>query len=294
MSDSCKALGEGSRTLQAPTRTVPTHLPSGSPLGQQVAVSRKSLIVWAALALTFSLILAGPSGGQAEDRSTVALEVRGERLTLRAEDAPLAVILQRLAKAAGFVVYFKQPVEERVSADLADVDLEEELQRLLNHWNTMFLYDKDRRAPAAVYVFGPRGGTVAPGISERAEGPLSASEPVGDDEIDIEAHQLGRKSWQAFRFVVRRAGFDHEVIALDVTQVTHRRHECPHERPLWDEGPTYQIANANGPSRLLCLASERRENEADSENDCDRKPDPPHGHPGGGWLAGFYFSFSSR
>ena len=191
-------------------RTVPTHLPSGSPLGQQVAVSRKSLIVWAALALTFSLILAGPSGGQAEDRSTVALEVRGERLTLRAEDAPLAVILQRLAKAAGFVVYFKQPVEERVSVDLADVDLEEELQRLLNHRNTMFLYDKDLRAPAAVYVFGPRGGTVAPGISERAEGPLSASEPVGDDEIDIEA--------EASKAALKLEALDEELRAVSVVE----------------------------------------------------------------------------
>src|SRR3989442_9529326 len=99
MSDSCKAPGEGSRTLRAPTRNVLVRLPPGSPSGQQVAVSRKSLIGWAAFALTLSLILAGPSGGQAEDRSTVALEVRGERLTLRAEDAPLAVILQRLAKA---------------------------------------------------------------------------------------------------------------------------------------------------------------------------------------------------
>ena len=191
-------------------RTVPTHLPSGSPLGQQVAVSRKSLIVWAALALTFSLILAGPSGGQAEDRSTVALEVRGERLTLRAEDAPLAVILQRLAKAAGFVVYFKQPVEERVSVDLADVDLEEELQRLLNHWNTMFLYDKDLRAPAAVYVFGPRGGTVASDISERAEAPLSASEPVGDDESDIEA--------EASKAALKLEALEEELRAVSVVE----------------------------------------------------------------------------
>ena len=173
-------------------------------------MSRKSLIGWAAFALTFSLILAGPSGGQAEDRSTVALEVRGERLTLRAEDAPLAVILQRLAKAAGFVVYFKQPVEERVSVDLADVDLEEELQRLLNHWNTMLLYDKDLRAPAAVYVFGPRGGTVASEISERAEAPLSASEPVGDDEIDIEA--------EASKAALKLEALDEELRAVSVVE----------------------------------------------------------------------------
>src|SRR5207245_10084044 len=36
--------------------------------------------------------------------------------------------------------------------------------------------------------------------------------------------------------------------------------------------------------RLLRLHGERRKNKADSEN--DREPDQPHGHLGGGWLAG--------
>jgi hypothetical protein len=31
---------------------------------------------------------------------------------------------------------------------------------------------------------------------------------------------------------------------------------------------------------VLCVGGVRRQREADSEN--DRKPDPPHGHPGGG------------
>ena len=36
--------------------------------------------------------------------------------------------------------------------------------------------------------------------------------------------------------------------------------------------------------RLLRLGGERRKNKAESEN--DREPDQPHGHLGGGWLAG--------
>ena len=35
---------------------------------------------------------------------------------------------------------------------------------------------------------------------------------------------------------------------------------------------------------LLPRSSERRKNEAESEN--DREPDQPHAHLGGGWLAG--------
>ena len=45
--------------------------------------------------------------------------------------------------------------------------------------------------------------------------------------------------------------------------------------------------NANPPDRhrlRLRLSGDRRKNEAENEN--DREPDQPHGHLGGGWLAG--------
>ena len=50
----------------------------------------------------------------------------------------------------------------------------------------------------------------------------------------------------------------------------------------------HENVNASRLPSLLRLSGERRKKEADSEN--DREPDPPHGHPGGGWLAGVYLN----
>jgi hypothetical protein len=136
-------------------------------------------MVFAVFVLTLLLLPLRPVGVQAESDAKVTLEVRGDRLTLLAKDAPLAVILERLAKSAEIVLSFNEPVEERVSVDLTEVGLEKGLQYLLQHRNTLFLYNKVVGAPSAVYVFGLSGGTIV-----RKEAPSAVPEPAGDDEVD--------------------------------------------------------------------------------------------------------------
>lgn len=137
------------------------------------------------VALALLLLLVGPWEAPAEEGSTVTIEVQSEHLTLQAKDAPLADILTRLAKVAGFVISFKQPMEDRVSVNLTDVGLDEGLQRLLQHQNTMFLYGKDL-VPVAVYVYGPSESPIAPVNSGgTAMGPV-ASEPAEEGETGIQ------------------------------------------------------------------------------------------------------------
>src|SRR2546422_4975469 len=49
--------------------------------------------------------------------------------------------------------------------------------------------------------------------------------PPSDNDIDLEAHQLGDKGRQAFWHVVRRSNLEREILAFDVAQVPQRRHQ---------------------------------------------------------------------
>ncbi|MBI4591747.1 MAG: HEAT repeat domain-containing protein [Candidatus Rokubacteria bacterium] len=141
------------------------------------------MTAFAGLALTLTLLLPGPPGGSLEGETTVGFEVQGERLTLQAHDAPLAVILARLAETLGIVFRLEAPVQERVSVELDDVSLDEGLRHLLRHRNTLFVYDQFPGPPSTVYVFGPLAGTLAAGTSAGMKVP--AAEPAADREVDI-------------------------------------------------------------------------------------------------------------
>lgn len=143
----------------------------------------------AAVVLTLSLLLLWPSGPCAKGPSTVALGVRGDRLTLRAEAAPLAAILQRIAEATGIVIYLEESVQERISANLTDVGLEEAMRRLLKHRNSIFLYGESRLVPSVVYVLGPRGGTLPLLISQPTGALALPSEPAEEDKVDAEGER---------------------------------------------------------------------------------------------------------
>lgn len=143
------------------------------------------MMAFAGLALTLTLLLPGPPGAPLAGDATVGVEVQGERLTLQAHDAPLAVILDRLAETVGIVFRLEGPVQERVSVELADVGLDEGLRHLLRHRNTLFVYHEYPGPPSTVYVFGPLAGTSAAALSGRTEAPPAASEPAGDGEVDI-------------------------------------------------------------------------------------------------------------
>jgi hypothetical protein len=57
-------------------------------------------------------------------------------------------------------------------------------------------------------------------------------------------------------------------------------------------GGTKKITDPMHARWLLCLASEQRGEEAESDN--DREPDQPHGRLSGGWLAGVWRNVQMR
>jgi hypothetical protein len=146
-------------------------------------------MIVAVVASILSLLLLGPVILHAKDASIVALEVRGERLTLRAVGVPLIAILQQLAKTAGISIYIEEPLDERVSANLTDVSLEEGMRRVLNHWNTIFLYSKSALVPSVIYILGRRDGTLRPLISQLIEPSPEVTEVAEDGEVDVEAER---------------------------------------------------------------------------------------------------------
>jgi hypothetical protein len=139
---------------------------------------------FAAFALFASVLLLGAAKLHAKEATSVTIEIRGERVTLQAKDAPLALILERLAKSAGIVVYIREPLEDRVSVDLTEVTIEDGLQQLLKDRNTLFLYDKYPGVPTAIYVLGSRPGTIPPGISGWRDVASTAFEPEEDPEVE--------------------------------------------------------------------------------------------------------------
>jgi hypothetical protein len=101
-----------------------------------------------------------------------------------------------------------------------------------------------------------------------------------EDDIDVGPDQIGRQFWQSLAPSGRPAMLHDKVLTFHIPEVAE-----PLEKAL---------SSGRGPSRLgepadpvhlprrLRVSCERRKNEAESENE----PDQPHGHLGGGRLAG--------
>ena len=88
----------------------------------------------------------------------------------------------------------------------------------------------------------------------------------GHDDINLERDQFGRESGEPLGLPLGIPVFDHEVAALDVTEVTQSLKEC-----LSQVGVTGRVvpqpAYSRDRGRLLGLASERRGEEASSRHD---------------------------
>lgn len=142
------------------------------------------------LVLTLALALQCPSTLSAGRDATVALKVRGAHFTLRANDAPLSLILTQLAEATGITIYLAAPAQEPVSVELVDVGLEEGLRRLFKHWDTIFLYARQSRWPLAIYILGRRSGAIAPQIARPVEAAAMASETTDNAEVNVDVERL--------------------------------------------------------------------------------------------------------
>jgi hypothetical protein len=110
--------------------------------------------------ITLFLLLYGAPQLFAQGSGALVIEVQNDRLTLRAQDAPLAAVLERLSQVSGISIYTQTPPEEHLSLTLIETNLEDGLQRLLQHRNTLFLYGPGGKRLSAVQVLGLRNDTV--------------------------------------------------------------------------------------------------------------------------------------
>ncbi len=88
----------------------------------------------------------------------------------------------------------------------------------------------------------------------------------GHDDINLERNQFGRKSGEPLELPLGISVFDHDVAALDVTEVTQSLTEG-----LSQVGASGQVARqvaySSDLGRLLGLGGDRRGEEADSQGD---------------------------
>ncbi len=103
------------------------------------------------------------SVGAADEQLSVTK--RGDRLSVRARDVSLADVLTEVARVARIDIVADPSVapklaQEEVTTELGDVGLDEGLRRLLQRWNTTFLYTATGLAEVRVYGEGSGGGAM--------------------------------------------------------------------------------------------------------------------------------------
>jgi hypothetical protein len=86
-----------------------------------------------------------------------------------------------------------------------------------------------------------------------------------EDDINLERNQFGRKSGEPLELPLGRSGFDHEVAALDVTEVTQSLEEGLSQVGISGQVER-QVAYSSDLGRLLCLGGERGDDDAASEH----------------------------
>src|SRR2546426_2390400 len=104
------------------------------------------------------------------------------------------------------------------------------------------------------------------------------------DDVYLEPDQLGQETREKFGPPLRPAIVDSDLLALHVAQLAEALAERIEEMPVHRVRACLEKSHPIEFPRLLGLGRERHRDEADSEN--DREPDQPHGHLGGGRLAG--------
>lgn len=94
--------------------------------------------------------------------STLQMQMQDNLLSLRAEDADLSTILQRLSETAGIDFKFPKDVEKKITLQFSDIRLETALKRLLKGLNYATVYSAagsgDSTRICAVYIYGKKKG----------------------------------------------------------------------------------------------------------------------------------------
>ena len=96
--------------------------------------------------------------------STLQLEMHDHMLSLKAADADISGILQRLSQVAGIAVRFPKALQKKITLSLSDVGLETALKRILKGINYATVYsvpdNGDMARVSAVYIFGKQKAVI--------------------------------------------------------------------------------------------------------------------------------------
>jgi len=105
-------------------------------------------VVWLVLAGAAGAPAAGIVIETASDTARLDVVIEEGILTLQAKNVALGAVLAAVAERAGFEVSVHGPADIPITADVAEVPLEQGLQRLLEGGSAVFLYDRPRGYPA--------------------------------------------------------------------------------------------------------------------------------------------------
>src|SRR2546425_8160603 len=106
--------------------------------------------------------------------------------------------------------------------------------------------------------------------------------PACQDHVHLELDQLGRKLWISGVAAVGGPVLDDEIFPFDVPQRPQPLPKALEVGGIDRRRRSFEHADAVEPVRRLCVDRDRRENEADTEN--DRESDQPHEHLARGWM----------
>jgi hypothetical protein len=126
---------------------------------------------------------ADPPESDPDTSSSLVVTARQGLVSVKAQDAPLRDVVERIGKALNISVTGQTGADERVSTEFKDLPLEEALKRL--GANYAYISDANSGGTGRIVLF-PRGEAVAPVAPEVQPPTEPGQEPPTDEEAPVE------------------------------------------------------------------------------------------------------------
>jgi hypothetical protein len=124
----------------------------------------KRIAVYAGAALvTTGAVASAPIVCEAQQARGVSVAVAASRVTLSAQDAPLAEVLTAIGREAGITVVLKGDITNQVTETVVDAPLDDVVRRLTRGHSVVLVYDPAPDRPDHVVLTGVRVMGVASG-----------------------------------------------------------------------------------------------------------------------------------